>query len=92
MPSIKGLFIDSPDGILPIGIEINKDGIIHGPGETVMAPSTGITHLRLISTEVGLKYTCFAQSKGWTSWGNAGETIGFDDGTAIETISIDLID
>lgn len=85
-------YVDSPDGILPIGIEVNNDGIIHGPGETVVAPAAGITHLRLISTEAGLKYSCFARSKGWTAWVNAGETIGFDDGTAIETISIDLKD
>ena len=83
-------YVDSPDGILPIGIEINKDGIIHGPGETITAPAGGITHLRLISTEPGLQYACYAQSKGWTAWGKAGDTIGFDDGTPIETISIDM--
>jgi hypothetical protein len=83
-------YVDSPDGILPIGIEINRDGIIHGPGETIIAPAGGITHLRIISTETGLKYTCFAQSSGWAKWGSAGDTIGFDDGTAMETISIDL--
>jgi hypothetical protein len=83
-------YVDSPDGILPIGIEINKDGIIHGPGETITAPPGGITHVRLISTEPGLQYACYSHSKGWTRWGKAGDTIGFDDGTPIETISIDL--
>jgi hypothetical protein len=83
-------YVDSPDGILPIGIEINKDGVIHGPGETITAPAGGITHIRLISTESGLQYTCYAQSKGWTGWGKADDTVGFDDGTPIETLSIDL--
>ena len=83
-------YVDSPDGILPIGIEINKDGVIHGPGETITAPAGGFTHIRLVSTESGLQYTCFAQSKGWAGWGKAGDTVGFDDGTPIETISIGL--
>jgi hypothetical protein len=91
-PALTGFswYVDSPDGILPIGIEINGDGVIHAPGEMIQAPAGGIHHFRLVANETSLQYTGFAQSKGWGKWVKAGEAAGFDDNTPLQTITISL--
>lgn len=81
-------YVDGPDGVLPLGIEINGDGVIHPAGEVIVAPEGGIRSFTVHGVQPGLSYTAYARSKGWLTWVEPGMPAGFPDGTPLETISI----
>ncbi len=82
--------IDTPEGVLPIGVEINESGNVIGPGEWVQAPADGIVWLKIVSASSGgqIRYTVFRKARGWSQWASAGEKAGFAANEPIEIINV----
>jgi len=84
------LIADSPGGIIPLGFSVNKSDKIYGPGEWVSGNGNAITSLKLLTSAGGynITFTVYCKAKGWSSWGNTGDELGFGPSYPIESIAI----
>ncbi len=82
--------LDTPEGVLPIGVEINESGKVIGPGEWVEAPAGGIVWFKIVTAASGgeIRYNVYRKAKGWSPWVSDGEKAGFGTSEPIEVINV----
>ena len=84
------LVVDTPDGVLPIGVELNGSGKVFAPGEEAKTDDGEIRSVRFTSTVSTrqFSYYIYSDAKGHSKQYDVGETASFDGKSPIESITI----